>query len=85
MPLFRFLHNFLNIDPFLMILVPIESSRSPLSNGIKIIKNGSILRKLWADRVDHDHPCGQNMRTDGWTDARTDGRTDGQSLNPDTK
>ena len=42
----RFLHIFLNIDPFLMIFVPFESSQSQLSNGTKIIKNGSILRKI---------------------------------------
>ena len=39
--------NFLDIDPFLMIFAPFESSRSPLSNGIKIIKNGYILTKIW--------------------------------------
>ena len=49
----RLVHNFLNIDPFLMMFAPFESSRSPLSNGAKIIKNGSILRKLWANQVGH--------------------------------
>ena len=49
--LFRFLHIFLNIDPFLMKFVPFESSRSQLSNGTNFIKNGSILRKLWANQV----------------------------------
>ena len=48
--LFRFLHIFLNIDPFLMKFVPFESSHSQLSNGTKIIKNGSILRKIWRNR-----------------------------------
>ena len=43
------LHNFLDIDPFLMIFMPSESYHSQLSNGIKIIKNGSILRKLWSN------------------------------------
>ena len=38
--------NFFNIDPFLMIFAPFESSQWPLSNGAKIIKNGSILKKL---------------------------------------
>ena len=47
----RFDHNFLNIDPFLMKFVPFESSQSQLSNGTNYIKNGSILRKLWANQV----------------------------------
>ena len=45
-------HNFFNIDPFLMIFAPFESSHSQLSNGAKIIKNGSILKMLWANQVD---------------------------------
>ena len=48
---FRFLHIFLNIDPFLMKFVPFESSHSQLSNGTRIIKNGSILRKIWRNRT----------------------------------
>ena len=38
MMLFRFLPNFLNIDPFLTSFVPFESSQSQLSNGTKMIK-----------------------------------------------
>ena len=41
-----FAHNFLNIDPFLKKIIPFESSRRQLSNGINFIKNGSILRNL---------------------------------------
>ena len=48
----RLFHNFFNINPFLMIFVPFESSHSQLSNGRKIIKNGSISKKLWSNRVD---------------------------------
>ena len=33
------LHNFFDIDPFLIIFAPFESSRCQLSNGIKNIKN----------------------------------------------
>ena len=44
-------HNFFNIDPFLMIFVPFESSHSQLSNGAKIIKNGSILKNLWGNQI----------------------------------
>ena len=47
---FRFLRISLNIDPFLMIFAPLESSHSQLSNGAKIIKNGSIVRKIWKNR-----------------------------------
>ena len=55
--LFRFLHNFRNTDPFLMIFAPLESSHSQLSNGTKLIKNGSILRKLWVNQVGRSfHP-----------------------------
>ena len=45
-------HNFFNIDSFLIIFVPFESSHSQLSNGRTIIKNGPILKKLWANRID---------------------------------
>ena len=44
-PSTRLVHNFLNIDPFLMIFAPFERGDRELSNGAKIIKNGSILRK----------------------------------------
>ena len=50
--IFQFIHIFLNIDSFLMKFVPFESSQSQLSNGTNFIKNGSILRKLWANQVD---------------------------------
>ena len=53
--LFRFVRSFLNIDPFLMKFVPLESSRFQLSNGTYFIKNGSILRKLWIIR--NNMPC----------------------------
>ena len=42
----RLVHNIFNTDPFLMICAPFESGRCQLSNGAKIIKNGSILKKL---------------------------------------
>ena len=48
----RFDHSFLNTDPFLMKFLPFESSQSQLSNGKNFIKNGSILRKLWANQID---------------------------------
>ena len=56
--LFRLVHNFLNIGAFLISFAPFESSRSPLSNGAKITKNGSILRKLQTNQVD--------IVTEGW-------------------
>ena len=34
------------MDPFLMIFMPFERGDRELSNGTKLIKNGSILRKL---------------------------------------
>ena len=40
-------HNFLDIDPFLTNLVPLERSRKGLFNGTKIIKNGKLLTKVW--------------------------------------
>ena len=46
----RLAHNFLNIDPFLTRPVPIESSHSQLSIGTGLVKNGTILRKLWSNR-----------------------------------
>ena len=49
---FWLLHIVLDIDPFLMIFAPFESPHSQLSNGAKIIKNGPISRKLWANQVD---------------------------------
>ena len=33
----RLVHNFLNIDPFLMIFVLFENFRAPLSNGMTLI------------------------------------------------
>ena len=42
----------LNIDPFLIKLLPFKSSQSQLSNGANIIKNESILRKIWINRVE---------------------------------
>ena len=42
----KMLCNFFNIDPFLMIFAPFESCHRELSNGAKIIKNRSILKKL---------------------------------------
>ena len=50
---FRFLHIFLTIDPFLMIFVPLESL-------YKLIKNGSILRKIWSNRVDSFQKAHEN-------------------------
>ena len=35
-----------------MRLVPLENSHSQLSNGTSLVKNGSILRKLWTNPVD---------------------------------
>ena len=35
-----------------MCFAPFESPHSQLSNGAKIIKNGSILKNLWANQVD---------------------------------
>ena len=49
----RLVHNFLNIDPFLTRLVPLESSHSQLSNGINLVKNGYMLRKLWTLSLIH--------------------------------
>ena len=49
----RLVHNFLIIDPFLTIFMPLESWEWELSNGIKITKNGHVLRKLWADQWNH--------------------------------
>ena len=49
----RMYHNFFNIDPFLMIFAPFESSRSQLSNGAKIIKTdryGKSHKLSWAKR-----------------------------------
>ena len=46
----RLPQSFLDIDPFLTIFMPLESWDWELSNGINIIKNGHILRKLWTDR-----------------------------------
>ena len=46
-------HNFLNIYPFLMKMVPIESWEWELSIGTIFIKNGSILRKLWTHPNDN--------------------------------
>ena len=46
MSLSRLGHNFLNIGPFLTIFAPLESSRSSLSNGATIVKNGTILRRF---------------------------------------
>ena len=46
----RWAHSFLKRDPFLTIFAPFERGDRELSNGTKIIKNGSILRKLWNNR-----------------------------------
>ena len=51
-PSTRLLCNFLNIDPFLTKIIPIESSHSQLSIGTGLVKNGSILRKLWSNRIE---------------------------------
>ena len=40
-------HNFLDIDPFLTNLAPLERSREGLFNGTRIVKNGNFLTKLW--------------------------------------
>ena len=48
----KFPCNFLNIAPFLTRPLPIESSRSKLSIGTGLVKNGSILRKLWSNLVE---------------------------------
>ena len=48
--LFRSAHNFLNINPFLMIFAPIESWDRYLSIGMGFIKNGPIFRELWRFR-----------------------------------
>ena len=54
-------HNFLNIDPFLMIFVPFERGDRELSNGTKIVKNGSKIRKLWSDSArDFEAQCIEN-------------------------
>ena len=50
---FRFLHIFLNMYPFVMTFAPLESWDWELSNGTNFIKNGYILRKLWGNRNDH--------------------------------
>ena len=42
--------SFFDIDPFLMIFAPFESWEWGLSNGAKIIKNGSISRKIWRNQ-----------------------------------
>ena len=47
----RLLQIFLNMNPFLMKIVPFESWDRELSNGTIFIKNGSILRKLWRNRI----------------------------------
>ena len=47
---FNLTFSFINIHPFLTRMVPLESSHPQLSNASKIIKNGSILRNLWANR-----------------------------------
>ena len=49
----RLVHNFLIIDPFLTMFMPLESWEWELSNGIKIIKNGHVLRKLWVYQGNH--------------------------------
>ena len=46
----RVLHIFLNIDPCLMIFVPLESCDWEFSNGPNFIKNWYILRKVWRNR-----------------------------------
>ena len=43
-----FLSIILNIDPFVTKPAPIESPRRDLSIGTGFVKNGSILRRLWA-------------------------------------
>ena len=53
-------HIFLNTYPFVMKMVPIESSSSQLSTRTIFIKNGSILRKLWTNP--RDVILGQNDR-----------------------
>ena len=46
----RFIHNFVNIDPFLMNFAPFESWDWELSNGINFIKNGSISKRSRTNR-----------------------------------
>ena len=46
----RWAHSFLKSDPFLTSFAPFERGDRELSNGTKIIKNGSILRKLSNNR-----------------------------------
>ena len=55
--------NFLNIDPFLMKVVPFESSRSQLSNDIIeiFIKNGHALRKSWNYRMKTMEDFGEEL------------------------
>ena len=46
----KWFHGFFDWYPFLMIFAPFERGDRELSIGAKIIKNGSILRKLWDNR-----------------------------------
>ena len=40
-------HNFVRMYPFETIRKPLESPDSQLFNGFRMVKNGSILQKLW--------------------------------------
>ena len=44
-------YNFVNNGPLVTILVPLERSRTGLSNGTKIVTNGPVLTKLWTNKV----------------------------------
>ena len=43
--------NFVNMEPFLPNQVPIKRCVSELSIGTKLVKNASISRKLWTNKV----------------------------------
>ena len=45
-------HNFVNNDPLETFLVPFQRYPMGLSNGTKIVPNGSLLTKLWGPKVD---------------------------------
>ena len=53
MYLFRFGHNFFDIDPFLMEFIPLESAHCQLPKTTNFVKNGSTSKKLWPNRDRH--------------------------------
>ena len=66
---FKSTFSLVNMSSFLTKIVPLESSRSQLSNGTKIIKNGYILRTLWTNP--NNRVCNQFFRFRNWVPSWT--------------